>query len=359
MHDVVIGSGAVVRRAIIDKNSVVPPGARIGVDPEADERRFTCRTRASSSSARARSSTPSDPRGGMKVALLTREFPPEVYGGAGVHVEYLSRELARLVDVSVLLLRGARPSPLVAASLPAVERDPRARQGAALRTMSVGLRMAADVEGVDLVHSHTWYANFGGHLAKLLYDIPHVVTTHSLEPLRPWKAEQLGAGYALSSYCERTAMAAADAVIAVSEAMGRDILAAYPDVDPDGSTSFTTASTPTNTGRDDSTDVLDRLGIDPARPTVMFVGRITRQKGIVHLLDAAARLDPDAQLVLCAGAPDTPEIGAEIREQVAGLQPSPRRRLLDRGDAAPSRRGPAAQPRQPCSSAHRSTSRSG
>ena len=195
----------------------------------------------------------------MKVALLTREFPPEVYGGAGVHVEYLSRELAHLVDVSVYCFGAPRSSPLVAGSYQPWSEIPGLRQGAALRAMSVDLLMSADVEGVDIVHSHTWYANYGGHLAKLLYDIPHVMTAHSLEPLRPWKAEQLGSGYALSSYIERTAIESADAVIAVSEAMGRRHPGCLSGASsPGGSTSFTTGSTPTSIGADDSADVLDR-----------------------------------------------------------------------------------------------------
>jgi starch synthase len=258
----------------------------------------------------------------VRVALLTREFPPEVYGGAGVHVEYLSRELARLVDVSVYCFGRPRPSPLVARSYEPWDSLRPDRQGAALRAMSVGLRMAADVEGVDVVHSHTWYANSGGNLAKLLYGIPHVLTAHSLEPLRPWKAEQLGPGYALSSEIERTAMQSADAVIAVSTAMGRDILSAYPLVDPERVHVIHNGIDPDQYQRDEGTDVLDRYGIDPSAPIVMFLGRITRQKGITHLIDAAPMIDPGAQLVLCAGAPDTAEIGAEMREKVAGLPPA-------------------------------------
>jgi alpha-maltose-1-phosphate synthase len=258
----------------------------------------------------------------MKVALLTREFPPEVYGGAGVHVEYLSRELAHLVDVAVYCFGAPRSSPLVARAYEPWTEIPAERQGAALRAMSVGLRMSADVGGADIVHSHTWYANYGGSLAKLLYGTPHVLTAHSLEPLRPWKAEQLGPGYALSSSIERTAMESADAVIAVSSAMGSDILAAYPDVDPARVHVIHNGIDPDEYQRDERTDVLMSHGIDPDDPVVMFLGRVTRQKGITHLIDAAAHIDPNAQLVLCAGAPDTPEIGAEVREKVAGLQQS-------------------------------------
>jgi alpha-maltose-1-phosphate synthase len=256
----------------------------------------------------------------MKVALLTREFPPEVYGGAGVHVEYLSRELARLVEIGVFCFGQPRQSKLVAASYLPWDEISGERHGSALRTMSVGLRMAGDVEGVDLVHSHTWYANFGGHLAKLLYDIPHVVTTHSLEPLRPWKADQLGAGYALSMFCEQTAIGAADAVIAVSESTRRDVLQAYPTVAPERVHVIHNGIDPDEYQPDPRTDVLEGFGIDAGRPYVMFVGRITPQKGLVHLLDAASWLDPQVQLVLCAGAPDTPEFGAQIRARVTELQ---------------------------------------
>jgi starch synthase len=256
----------------------------------------------------------------VKVALLTREFPPEVYGGAGVHVEYLSRELARFVEVGVYCFGQPRESELVAASYLPWDEIPAHRHGSALRSMSVNLRMAADVEGADVVHSHTWYANLGGHLAKLLYDIPHVVTTHSLEPLRPWKADQLGAGYALSSFCERTAITAADAVIAVSESTRRDVMLAYPGVAPQRIHVIHNGIDPDEYQPDPRTDVLDRVGIDPTRPYVMFVGRITHQKGIVHLLRAADELDPRAQLVLCAGAPDTPELGAQMRDRVSQLQ---------------------------------------
>src|SRR5438093_8276776 len=170
--------------------------------------------------------------------------------------------------------------------------------------MSVGLRMAADVEGVDLVHSHTWYANLGGHVAKLLYDVPHVVTTHSLEPLRPWKAEQLGGGYALSSFAERTVILGADAVVAVSSGMRRDVLTCYPDVDPDRVFVIHNGIDTDQYAPDHGTDVLTRVGVDPDRPSVLFVGRITRQKGLPYLLRAARSFPPEAQLVLAAGAPD-------------------------------------------------------
>jgi starch synthase len=257
----------------------------------------------------------------MRVAVLTREFPPEVYGGAGVHVEYLARELSRLVEVEVHAFGGPRPSPLVAATYQPWEALASDRpQGAALQTMSVDLAMAAGVEGADVVHSHTWYANLGGHLAALMYGVPHVATAHSLEPLRPWKEEQLGPGYRLSSWCERTALESADAVIAVSGGMRDDILASYPDVDPDRVHVVYNGIDTDEYAPDGGDDQLVALGIDPDRPFVLFVGRITRQKGVVHLVDAVAKLRSDAQVVLLAGQPDTPEIGAEMKAKVDALR---------------------------------------
>ena len=251
----------------------------------------------------------------MKAALLTREYPPEVYGGAGVHVEYLARELARILDVDVHCF-GANRS-----GATAYRPDPTlAGANAALQTMSVDLAMVAGLAGADVVHSHTWYANLAGHLAKLLYGVPHVLTTHSLEPLRPWKAEQLGGGYALSGFCEQTAIESADAVIAVSEGMRRDVLASYPALDPDRQHVIGNGIDTTEYAPDRRVDVLLRHGIDPSRPVVLFVGRITRQKGVAHLLAAARLLDPAAQLVLCAGAPDTPEIAREVAAAVADLR---------------------------------------
>ena len=257
----------------------------------------------------------------MRVALLTREYPPEVYGGAGVHVEYLSRELARHVELAVHCFGAPRDSPLVAAAYqPWAELGGPSPSAAALQTMSVDLAMARGVEGAELVHSHTWYANLAGHLAKQLWGVPHVVTTHSLEPLRPWKAEQLGGGYALSSWCERTGIEGADAVIAVSRQMRDDVLTCYPAVPPDRVRVIHNGIDPGEYLPDGGTDVLSRIGVDPLRPSVAFVGRITRQKGIVHLLEAAGAIDPGAQLLLLAGAPDTPEIAAEVRARYADLQ---------------------------------------
>ncbi|MFE0102136.1 glycogen synthase [Streptomyces sp. NPDC059009] len=263
----------------------------------------------------------------MRVGLLTREYPPEVYGGAGVHVEFLARELRGLVDVDVHCWTAEAPAGTGTgvesgyggdtAHAPTAFRH-RAWPGLdgandALRTLSVDLSMAAALAGRDLVHSHTWYANLAGHLAGLLHGVPHVVTTHSLEPLRPWKAEQLGGGYALSSWAERTAAESADAVIAVSAAMRHDILACYPAIDP-AKVHIVHNGIDTDLYRPArDADALARLGVDLARPYVVFVGRITRQKGVPHLLRAARQLEPEIQLVLCAGAPDTPEIDREFR----------------------------------------------
>jgi starch synthase len=256
----------------------------------------------------------------VRVALLTREYPPEVYGGAGVHVEYLARELARLEQLTVHCWGAPRDEPGVVAHRAwdaLVGPEPHL---AALQAMSIDLAMTARTQGAELVHSHTWYANLAGHLAKLTYGIPHVATVHSLEPLRPWKAEQLGGGYAISSWCERVGLEGADAVIAVSEGMRRDILASYPAIDVDRVRVIYNGIDADEYRPDPGTDVLERHGVDPARPSVVFVGRITRQKGVPYLLDAALEFDPAAQLVLCAGAPDTPEIGAEVERRVERLR---------------------------------------
>ena len=245
----------------------------------------------------------------MRVDVLSREYPPDVYGGAGVHVEELVGELRRLDDVRVRCFGAPREEPNVSAY-----RVPGGLEtaNAALQVMGVDLEMAAACAGTDVVHSHTWYANLAGHVAKLLHGVPHVATTHSLEPLRPWKAEQLGGGYALSSWCERSALLAADAVIAVSAGMRDDVLRSYPEVDPERVTVIHNGIDTDAYAPDRGTDVLERHGIDPSRPSVVFVGRITRQKGLPYLLRAARRFAADAQLVLCAGAPDTPEIAAEV-----------------------------------------------
>jgi starch synthase len=258
----------------------------------------------------------------VKAALLTREYPPEVYGGAGVHIEYLARELARLdtVDVTVECFGATRSDPLVSAAYQPWDALADGPEASVLRVLSVDLRMAADLAGTDLVHSHTWYANLGGHLSKLLWNIPHVVTCHSLEPLRPWKAEQLRGGYAVSSWAERTAIEAADAVIAVSGGMRDDILAVYPAVDAARVRVIHNGIDADEYAPDPRTDVLERFGIDPGRPYVMWIGRVTKQKGIEHLIDAAASIDPAAALVCCAGAADTPELAATINDKVALLR---------------------------------------
>jgi starch synthase len=258
-----------------------------------------------------------------RVALLTREYPPDVYGGAGVHVEYLSRELSRLLDVTVHCFGADRPpaaGPKVVAHAPWDRLSGKEPFLAALGAISIDLTMAAAVGDAGIVHSHTWYANLGGHLAKLIHGIPHVATVHSLEPLRPWKAEQLGGGYAVSSWCEQTALEAADAVIAVSAEHRRDLLGCYPRVDPERVSVIGNGIDTDEYRPDPDTDVLQRNGIDPGRPSVVFVGRITRQKGLTHLLDAAHSIDPATQLVLCAGAADTPELAAEVQAKIDELR---------------------------------------
>ncbi|HEX2807899.1 MAG TPA: glycogen synthase [Kineosporiaceae bacterium] len=253
----------------------------------------------------------------MRIDLLTREYPPDVYGGAGVHVENLAAVLRPRADVRVRAFGKPRPDPGVTGypDLPEL-----ASANAALRTFGVDLAMAADCGGADVVHSHTWYANLAGHLAGLLHGAPHVLSAHSLEPLRPWKAEQLGGGYALSSWAEKTAYEGAAAVIAVSAGMRADILRSYPTVDPDKVVVVHNGIDLSGWARDENPDVVRALGIDPDRPSVVFVGRITRQKGLPYLLRAAERLPADVQLVLCAGAPDTPEIMAEVSGLVERLQ---------------------------------------
>ncbi|CAN5381798.1 glycogen synthase [soil metagenome] len=253
----------------------------------------------------------------MRAALISREYPPDVYGGAGVHIEFLARELRRLIDVDVHCFGEPRHEPGVHAyPVPPNLSD----ANPALATLGVNVEMTAALAGADIAHSHTWYANLAGHLSSMLYGIPHVVTAHSLEPLRPWKAEQLGGGYRLSSWVERTAYEAADAVIAVSTGMAADILTAYPAVDParvhiiaNGIDTQLYAPVPER-------DVVEEYGLDTGAPIVLFVGRITRQKGVAHLVAAAAEFAPGVQLALCAGAPDTPELAAEIAAGVAALQ---------------------------------------
>ncbi|WP_104102174.1 glycogen synthase [Cryobacterium sp. M96] len=253
----------------------------------------------------------------MRVDLLTKEYPPEIYGGAGVHVAELVKALRTGIDVSVRCFGALRDAvDTHAYEVPAEL----AGANATLATLGVDLQMAQDVQGADIVHSHTWYANGAGHLAKLLHGIPHVVTAHSLEPLRPWKAEQLGGGYRVSSWIERTAFEAADAVIAVSGGMRRDILRSYPALDAARVHVVYNGIDLERWKPTDDRDTVRALGIDPDRPAVVFVGRITRQKGLPYLLRAAALLPPEVQLVLCAGAPDTPGILAEVTAGVEALQ---------------------------------------
>ena len=250
----------------------------------------------------------------MRVDVLSKEYPPEVYGGAGVHVAELVRALRARGDLETRVHAFGAPRDV---ALTASYADPAELAGAnaALRTLGVDLAIAAGCEGADLVHSHTWYANFAGHVASLLHGVPHVISAHSLEPLRPWKAEQLGGGYAVSSWVERTAYLAADAVIAVSAAMRDDVLVSYPDIDIErvhvvhngiDTARWAPATAPGGPDR------VRALGVDPDRPSVVFVGRITRQKGLPLFLRACRELPPEAQLVLCAGAPDTPEIESEV-----------------------------------------------
>ena len=267
----------------------------------------------------------------VRVDLLTREYPPFIYGGAGVHVAGLSRVLERTIDVRVHCFDGPREDPRVSGYSVPTEL---AGANAALQTFGIDLEMAdavghvgADGVASDLVHSHTWYANLGGHLAGLLHGLPHVVSAHSLEPLRPWKAEQLGGGYALSSWAEKTAYEGDAAVIAVSGGMRDDILRAYPKVDPDlvkvvhNGIDLDQWQRPTDDEAVAKADATVRaLGIDPSRPAVVFVGRITRQKGLPYFLRAAELLPPDVQVVLCAGAPDTPAIMAEVTGLVDSLR---------------------------------------
>ncbi|HEY1516896.1 MAG TPA: glycogen synthase [Solirubrobacteraceae bacterium] len=249
------------------------------------------------------------------MALLTREYPPDVYGGAGVHVEYLARELRRLEEVTVHAWDAGDVPHHAWAALDGP--DP---ELAALRALSIDLTMAARTADAQIVHSHTWYANLGGHLSKLVHGIPHVATVHSLEPLRPWKAEQLAGGYAISSWAEKTALEAADAVIAVSNGTRADVLAVYPAIDPERLHVIYNGIDTEQYSPDAGTDVLDRYRVDPSRPSVVFVGRITRQKGVEYLLRAARSFDPAAQLVLCAGSADTPELGAEVERRVSELR---------------------------------------
>ncbi|MGZ4573290.1 MAG: glycogen synthase [Blastococcus sp.] len=254
----------------------------------------------------------------MHIGIVTREWPPDVYGGAGVHVEHLVAALRSLSggpQVDVHCFGGLR-SDATGHAVPAGL----AEANGALQALGVDVEIAAALGGTDLVHSHTWYANTAGLLASLVHGVPHVVTAHSLEPRRPWKADQLGGGYRLSSWAERTSYLAADAVIAVSHGMRTDVLDAYPDLDPArvhvvGNGVDADAYHPV-----DDPEVLRGLGVDPERPYALFVGRITRQKGVMHLLAAAEQLPADVGLVLCAGAADTPGERQQVADAVEELQ---------------------------------------
>jgi starch synthase len=266
----------------------------------------------------------------MRVGLMTREYPPYVYGGAGVHVEYLSRELAKTIEVEVHAW-GAEPD---AAKQPApvenlevhfdqpwdaISNGTDAKFKGALEALSLNLFQNLKLDKLDVIHTHTWYVSMAGFLAKKLYNIPFVLTTHSLEPLRAWKAEQLGSGYALSSWMERTAILEADAIVAVSNGTKADIIKAYPDVDESRIHVIYNGIDLNQYQYTESTDALTKYGVDPSKPYVLFVGRITRQKGVTHLVEAIPHLPPGTQVVLCAGAPDTPEIAEEMRSKVAKL----------------------------------------
>jgi starch synthase len=257
----------------------------------------------------------------MRVGLFTREYSPLVYGGAGVHVDYLSRELAKSIEVEVhcwgpqhiddgnLHVRGAEP-------WAEITNGTEGKFKGALEALSLNLTQVKALDGIDLVHTHTWYVSMAGFLARKLYGVPFVLTTHSLEPLRAWKAEQLGSGYAMSSWMERTAILDADAIIAVSQGTKADIRAAYPEVDPSRIHVIYNGIDLAEYQKTEEAQALTDYGVDPAVPYVLFVGRITRQKGVTHLVDAIHYLPPETQVVLCAGAPDTPEIAAELRQKV-------------------------------------------
>ncbi|KRA23177.1 glycosyl transferase family 1 [Microbacterium sp. Root61] len=253
----------------------------------------------------------------MRVDIVTKEYPPEIYGGAGVHVTELVSALRETLDVRVRAFGVERDEEgTTSYGVPAEL----ASANGAIQTLGTDLEIVTDVAGADVVHSHTWYANFAGHLASLLHGIPHIVTAHSLEPLRPWKAEQLGGGYAVSSFIEKTAYEGATAVVAVSEGMRADILRSYPALDPAKVRVIYNGIDVEAWHPVEDPDLLASLGVDASRPSVVFVGRITRQKGLPYLLRAAEQLPPDVQLVLCAGAPDTPQIMAEVEALVRGLQ---------------------------------------
>jgi starch synthase len=261
----------------------------------------------------------------MRVGLMTREYPPNVYGGAGVHVEYLSIELAKKIEVEVhcwgtqdedngnLQVSGSEPPPEITG-------DTKEKFKAAVDAFALNLSQMKDLGKIDIVHTHTWYVSMAGFLAKKLYNIPFVLTTHSLEPLRAWKAEQLGSGYALSSWMEKTAILDADAIIAVSNGTKADIIRAYPEVDPALIHVIYNGIDLQQYQKTDDKTALLKYGVDPNKPYVLFVGRITRQKGVTHLVEAIPHMPAGTQVVLCAGAPDTPEIATEMRDKIEALR---------------------------------------
>lgn len=250
----------------------------------------------------------------MRISIVTKEWPPEIYGGAGVHVEHLVAQLQKLEEVTVHAFGDSKPG-ATTYSVP-VELT---NANPAIQTLGVNLEMLADFLDSQIIHSHTWYANLAGHLGSLLHGVPHVITAHSLEPRRPWKAEQLGGGYAVSSWVEKTSYLAADAVIAVSHGMRQDILDYYPEIDPAKIHVVHNGIDTDAIKKVSEVSALISNGIDPNRPYVLFVGRITRQKGIMHLLRAAELLPPEVALVVCASSPDTPELGDEVAAQIERL----------------------------------------
>jgi len=260
-----------------------------------------------------------------KAAILTNEFPPSIYGGAGIHVQFLTRELQKhcSVDVRCFGTQDEQSETLQAKGLQARSQgfsDASGKARKILDPLDINLQMAATLQGIDVVHCHTWYSHFGGVLASKLHEVPLVLTTHSLEPHRPWKHEQLGqGGYAMSCWIERTAYQAADGIIAVSQQMKKDVVELY-DVDPAKVRVIYNGIDPDFYQPTPNLEIVRNRGIDPTKPYILFVGRITRQKGIAQLLGAIPRLDPSLQVVLCAGAPDTPEIAAEMQAKITELQ---------------------------------------
>ena len=257
----------------------------------------------------------------MKALFLTREFPPHVYGGAGVHVEYLAKELAELIDIEVRAFgdQDVANKSLTVTGYPFEDgefENSDDKLKAVFKTLRTGLHMNANTIDADIVHCHTWYSHFAGIMAKLCYGVPLVVTTHSLEPLRPWKREQLGRGYDASSWIEKTAIEMADCLIAVSEETKDDVLNNF-DVDEQNIEVVYNGIDLKEYVVVNETNVLEAYGIDNSKPYVLFVGRITRQKGIIHLVNAIKYIDSETQIVLCAGAPDTKAIAKEMEDAVA------------------------------------------